>query len=169
MDWLPNMDGMEDFLENILPRIRQRRPGCSLAIVGRNPPQKLKDLTAKDPKITVTGTVPDVRPYLWGSSVSIVPLRIGGGTRLKIYESMAAKTAVVSTTIGAEGLDINPPENIRFADAPEAFAEQCVELLEDASLRQRITTAGWEMVSSRFSWEQVTREFERILADGPRP
>ena len=169
MDWLPNMDGMEDFLENILPRIRQRRPGCSLAIVGRNPPQKLKDLTAKDPKITVTGTVPDVRPYLWGSSVSIVPLRIGGGTRLKIYESMAAKTAVVSTTIGAEGLDINPPENIRIADTPEAFAEECVELLEDASLRQRITTAGWEMVSSRFSWEQVTREFERILADGPRP
>jgi glycosyltransferase involved in cell wall biosynthesis len=169
MNWLPNIDGIEGFLENILPLIRQRKPDCSLAIVGYNPPQKLKDLTAKDPKITVTGTVPDVRPYLWGSSVSIVPLRIGGGTRLKIYESMAAKTAVVSTTIGAEGLDINPPENIRIADTAEAFAEQCVELLEDASLRQRITTAAWEMVSSRFSWEQVTREFERILADGPRP
>ena len=115
----------------------------------------------------VTGTVPDIRPHVWGSKLSVVPLRIGGGTRLKIYESMAARVPVVSTTIGAEGLEINPPDDIRLADTPEAFASECLQLLADEKLRNNIADAAWSMVSTRFSWDSVSRCFERILEAGP--
>jgi glycosyltransferase involved in cell wall biosynthesis len=167
MDWLPNIDGVTYFIKEILPRIRRRKPACTLAIVGRKPSPKLLELARKDPKIIVTGTVADVRPYLWGSSVSIVPLRIGGGTRLKIYEAMAARIPVISTSIGAEGLVVNPPENIRIADTPQDFADQCMLLLDDAAERKCIAEAAWEMVSSCFSWEKVARRFERILEAAP--
>lgn len=163
MDWLPNIHGVRRFVEEILPLIRRRRPGCSLAIVGRMPGKEITTLAERDPNITVTGTVPDVRPWLWGSLVSVVPLYIGGGTRLKIYESMAARIPVVSTSIGAEGLLIHPPGDIRIADAPEAFAEQCLELLDNPNERLRMAAAAQEMVASHFSWEQVARCFEQIL------
>ena len=169
MDWMPNIDGILWFVEEILPLIRHSRKDCRLAIAGRQPSRKIAALPEKDSGITVTGSVPDIRPYLWGASVSIVPLRIGGGTRLKIYESMAAKVPVISTTIGAEGLEIHPPEDIRIADTAEAFAAQCMGLLDDAEQRGRQAAAAWDMVNARFSWAQVTREFEQILQAGPRP
>jgi glycosyltransferase involved in cell wall biosynthesis len=168
MDWLPNVDGVAWFAGEVLPLIRGRRPDCSLAIVGRTPPPEVSALAAGNPHIRVTGTVPDVRPYLWGSAVSIVPLRIGGGTRLKIYEAMGARIPVVSTTIGAEGLTVHPPEDIRIADTAGDFAARCLELLDDSVARRRLATAAWEMVSANFSWEQVARCFERIMESGPR-
>jgi glycosyltransferase involved in cell wall biosynthesis len=168
MDWLPNIDAMLYFVREILPLIRRSRPDCTLAIVGRTPAAEIAELAKRDPKIQVTGTVPDIRPYLWGSAVSIVPLRIGGGTRLKVYEAMAAGIPVVSTTIGAEGLITSPPDNIRLADTPESFAAECLELLGDASERERLSAAALEMVSARFSWEAVSRCFEKILLAGPR-
>ena len=163
MDWLANVDGVEWFLREVLPLIRRSKPDCTFAVVGRNPSPNMLAVPARDPKIIVTGTVPDVRPYLWGSTVSVVPLRVGGGTRMKIYESMAARVAVVSTTIGAEGLEVNSPENARIADSPRDFADQCLALLEDAGERARMTAAAWEMVNARFSWEHVARCFEAIL------
>ena len=99
--------------------------------------------------------------------MSIVPLRIGGGTRLKIYESMAAGVPVVSTTIGAEGLSVNPLNEIRIADSPEAFAERCVELLDNADERARLASAALEMVRSKFSWQHVASCFERTLESAP--
>ena len=113
MDWRPNDDGVGWFAREILPILRKQRPDCKVAIVGRNPSPEMNALGDKN--FRVTGTVPDVRPYLWGSKISIVPLRIGGGTRLKIYESMAAKTAVVSTTVGAEGLAYRDGADIAIA------------------------------------------------------
>jgi glycosyltransferase involved in cell wall biosynthesis len=95
--------------------------------------------------------------------VSIVPLRIGGGTRLKIYESMAAKIPVVSTTTGAEGLDVRDGENIALADSPQAFAERCLALLRCADARRKQSQAAWEMVSACYSWEVVARKFELLL------
>jgi glycosyltransferase involved in cell wall biosynthesis len=168
MDWLPNVDGVLYFAREVLPLIRKRRAECSLTIVGRTPPQKVLALAERDPGICVTGTVPDIRPYLWGSTVSVVPLRIGGGTRLKIYEAMAARIPVVSTTIGAEGLTIHPPDDIRIADRPEDFAERCLELLEDNGERRRVSQSAWNMVNANFSWEQVARCFEKIMLAGPR-
>jgi glycosyltransferase involved in cell wall biosynthesis len=167
MDWLPNVDGVLYFVREILPLIRQVRPETTLAIVGRTPPLKIAQLAA-DPRIQVTGTVPDIRPYLWSSAVAIVPLRIGGGTRLKIYEAMAAQIPVVSTTIGAEGLSVNPPQDIRLADTPAHFAAQCLELLTTPELRTRLSQAAAAMVTSHFSWEQVARAFEKIMQSGPR-
>lgn len=168
MDWLPNVDGVLHFVRQILPLIRKHRPDTTLAIVGRTPPPKIAQLAAEDPRIQVTGTVPDIRPYLWNSAVAVVPLRIGGGTRLKIYEAMAAKIPVVSTTIGAEGLSVNPPHDIRIADTPEHFASQCLELLGSPEIRACVSQTAWEMVNSHFSWEHVARCFENIMNNGPR-
>src|SRR5665213_4577915 len=119
MDWRPNIDGLNWFVGSVLPLIRARRPDCSLAMVGRSPTSEILRLAGTDVRIHVTGTVDDVRPHLWESAVSIVPLRIGGGTRLKIYEAMAAKIPVVSTSVGAEGLDVRDGDNIAIADSPE--------------------------------------------------
>ena len=168
MDWLPNVDGTLYFVREILPLIRRQRPATTLAIVGRTPPPKIAQLAAEDSGIRVTGTVPDIRPYLWNSAVSIVPLRIGGGTRLKIYEAMAAQIPVVSTTIGAEGLSVNPPEDIRIADTPDRFASHCLELLASPEIRARLSHSAWQMVNSNFSWEHVARCFEKIMENGPR-
>ena len=167
MDWLPNVDGMLFFVREVLPLILRRRPRTTMTIVGRTPPPEIQALARAQPMITVTGTVADVRPYLWGAKISIVPLRIGGGTRLKIYESMAARVPVVSTTTGAEGLTIHPPEDIRLADRPQDFAERCLELLDDASERERVAGRALEMVSSQFSWDTVARCFERVLESAP--
>lgn len=163
MDWMPNIDGVTYFVREVLPLIRRRRPDCTLTIAGRQPAPQVQALEKQDSRITVTGTVADVRPYLWDSKLSIVPLRIGGGTRLKIYESMAAKVPVVSTTIGAEGLEVTSPDNIRLADTPAAFAENCLEFLEDAQERERTAVSAWELVKTRFSWEEVTKRFEQAL------
>jgi glycosyltransferase involved in cell wall biosynthesis len=168
MDWLPNSDGVNYFVREILPLIWQRKPDCTLAIVGRAPSPAMLALAQQDARIHVTGTVPDVRPWLWGASASIVPLRIGGGTRLKIYEAMAAGKATVSTSIGAEGLDVCHPENIRLADTPKAFAKQCVALLQDVQQRESVANEALHLVTSRFSWDVVADEFERLLPVGNR-
>lgn len=163
MDWMPNIDAVEYFVSEILPLIRMKRPECTLAIAGRRPTSAILRLAEADRRIRVTGTVADVRPYLWGAAVSIVPMRVGSGTRLKIYESMAARTAVVSTTVGAEGLEIDPPHDIRIADDPRSFANHCLDLMEHSDARSRVAEAGWNLVSSRFSWEQVARRMEELL------
>jgi glycosyltransferase involved in cell wall biosynthesis len=167
MDWMPNIDGVQWFVNEILPLIRKARPGCSVAIVGRTPDAAIQQIAEKDNRICVTGTVPDVRPYLWGSTVSIVPLRIGGGTRLKIYEAMAARVPVVSTTVGAEGLDVRNGENIHIADSPAQFADACVALLKDQNARQGMVHAAFEMLASHYSWEAVSRKFEELLEARP--
>jgi glycosyltransferase involved in cell wall biosynthesis len=154
---------MAYFVREVLPFIHARRPECTLAVVGREPGPEIRGWAERDARIRVTGTVPDVRPHLWGSKVSIVPLRIGGGTRLKIYEAMAARTAVVATTIGAEGLDISSPEHFRRADTPATFAKACLDLLADVGERERMVQSAWRLVNSAFSWDYVADCFERNI------
>jgi glycosyltransferase involved in cell wall biosynthesis len=160
---MPNIDGVSYFSEEILPLILTRKPDCRVAIVGRTPPLAITRLAETQPNLSVTGSVPDVRPYLWGSKVCIVPLRIGGGTRLKIYEAMAARIPVVSTSIGAEGLPVSDEENIVLADDPRQFAEACVNLLADSDKRRRLAAQAWELITSGYSWKQAAQCFERIL------
>jgi polysaccharide biosynthesis protein PslH len=167
MDWLPNVDGILYFSREILPLIRQRKPDCTLAVVGRNPSRETIELGIQDSRIRVTGTVADIRPYFWNSSVSIVPLRIGGGTRLKIFEAMAAGVPVVSTSIGAEGLPVTSGEDCYIADSPQEFADRCLDLLSDPQLHSRIASAGSHLVSSKCSWENASRCFDRILQEAP--
>jgi glycosyltransferase involved in cell wall biosynthesis len=163
MDWLPNIDGARFFVNEILPVIRRSRPQCSLVLAGRSPVPEIRAFGQNDPLITVTGTVPDVRPYIWDAGVSIVPLRIGGGTRLKIYEAMAAGTPVVSTPVGAEGLDVTDGLNISLAADPKSFAARCLALLDDQDRARAQASAALDLVTSRFSWDQVGRAFENIL------
>jgi glycosyltransferase involved in cell wall biosynthesis len=163
MDWAPNIDGIDWFQREVLPLILRRKPECSVAIVGRKPPRHIQELSVRHRAIQVTGTVPDVRPWLWGSKMAIVPLRVGGGTRLKIFEAMAAGVPVVSTTIGAEGLGARDGDTIRIADAPQDFATACVALLDDAAERDRLRSRALQMVTEQYSWETVARVFEKLL------
>ncbi len=162
MDWMPNVDGAAWMAGEILPLIWAKRPQTTIALVGRRPDPRIQAL-AEDQRIKVSGTVDDVRPWLWGSAVSVVPLRIGGGTRLKIYEAMAAGVATVSTTIGAEGLDVCHEENILLADSAESFADACLRLLGDPAGRERMAATALAEVRAKHGWEAVARRFEELL------
>ena len=169
MDWSPNIDGMLWFAAEVLPLIRAERPDVSVAIVGRDPAPALRDLATTHQQIRLTGTVPNIRPWLWDSTVSIVPLRVGGGTRLKIFEAVAARVPVVSTTVGAEGLPLKHPAQIRLADPPAAFAAECLALLANQDLRRTIAADALAYVAERYSWAKVTAQFAGILARFPYP
>jgi glycosyltransferase involved in cell wall biosynthesis len=159
MDWYPNEDAIMYFLDAILPEVRREVPGVSLAVVGRDPPDRLRAAAAAA-GIRVTGTVADVRPYVAEAAVYVVPLRVGGGTRLKIFEALAMGKAVVSTRVGAEGLPIVSDRHFLQADTPAAFAQAVIGLLKDADRRRALGIAGRRLVDERYSWSRVTGEFE---------
>ena len=163
MDWLPNEDAMEYFCSEILPLIRKRIPNVTLQIVGRKPTRKVAALKERYPNVEVTGAVDDVRRYVHESSVYIVPLRIGGVTRIKIFEAMAMGMPIVSTTIGAEGLPVSHGENIVLADDPVEFADRTADLLMDPVARCRIGSAARTLVESRYSWQAVTDIVDDVL------
>ena len=158
MDWYPNHDAVLYFCDAILPRIRTRIPDVSLTVVGRNPGPHLASLARLG--VTVTGTVPDVRPHIDEAALYVVPLRAGGGTRLKIFEALAMAKAVVSTTIGAEGLGVTSNRDIVLADDPDTFAHAVVALLHDAPTRQRLGRAGRALVESTYTWRHAAETFE---------
>ena len=164
MDWLPNEDGIFYFMQEILPKIRREIEEVTLTVVGRKPSARMLTLAAERPaEIRLTGWVDDIRPFLAQGSVCIVPLRIGSGTRLKIFEAMAMGKAVVSTTIGAEGLPVRNGEDLLLADSPEAFAQSVVRLLRDDAARQRLGSAARELVQSKYSWASVAQDFAAAL------
>lgn len=159
LDWYPNEDAVLHFVDEILPRVRAHVPGARFVVVGRHPSTKLRQ-AAEAAGAIVTGTVDDVRPYLAEAAVCIVPLRIGGGTRLKIFEALAMAKPVVSTTIGAEGLPVTSGEHLVLADGAGDFAKAVVTLLRDPDQRQRLAKAGRALVEERFSWGRVALDFE---------
>lgn len=163
MDWLPNEDGIIYFVKEILPKIRVRCPDVELRIVGRRPTIRLRRFAEKHAGVEVTGDVDDIRPHLHAGKVYIVPLRVGGGTRLKIFEAMAAGKAIVSTTIGAEGLPIHPGEDILLADEPNGFAEAVIELLHNVSRRESLERSARNLVESRYSWCAVGATLDSVL------
>jgi polysaccharide biosynthesis protein PslH len=164
MDWLPNEDAMQYFCRDILPLIRAEEPGVHLSIVGRAPTPAVKRL-ADEHGIRVTGRVDDVRPYMKAAAVYVVPLRIGGGTRLKIFEAMSMGKAVVSTTIGAEGLPVTAGEHVMLADDPPAFAAAVVGLLRDPAQRARVETAARTLVREKYDWSAVAGALEGALVN----
>ncbi|HLX86761.1 MAG TPA: glycosyltransferase family 4 protein [Terriglobales bacterium] len=160
MDWEPNVDGVEYFCSEVWPAIKAEVPEARLRIVGRNPDRRVQNWASES--IEVTGRVPSVVEHLHQSSVVIVPLRIGGGTRLKIYEAMATAKAVVSTTIGAEGLDVHHGRDIILADDPRSFAQAVIMLLRDPELRGRYEKAAAE-TAARYDWPAIGERFSQIL------
>ena len=137
-------------------------PTATLTIVGRAPTPAVRRLAA-DHGVTVTGRVDDVRPYMQDAAVYIVPLRIGGGTRLKIFEAMAMGKAVVSTTVGAEGLPVNNGEHLLIADEPHLFARAAVRLFRDVDRRRALEAAARKLVVERYDWSAVAGELEEAL------
>lgn len=162
MDWLPNDDAIRYFADDILPIVRRKVPKVSLTIVGRNPSPYLTELSKKDLSINVTGRVDDVRPYMEKAAVYVVPLRIGGGTRLKIYEAMAMEKPIVSTTVGAEGLPLQDGAGLLLADNAHSFAEAIVKLLKEPELAQRIGSRAARAVRESFGWHRVAIDFSQI-------
>ena len=162
MDWLPNHDAMLYFLEDIFPLIKKEEPDVKFVIVGRNPAPKLKKLVDQYPDVDITGWVEDTRPYVQESAVFIVPIRIGGGTRMKIYEAMAMEKAIVSTRVGAEGLPLTDREHIYLEDDPEEFARAVLKLLRDEEERQKIGKQARQYVYENFRWEKVADVFADI-------
>jgi glycosyltransferase involved in cell wall biosynthesis len=161
LDWLPNQDGVLFFAERVWPLIRRAKPQAVFQIVGRNPPRNVRRLQHTQ-GIEVVGTVPDVRPYLDGAAVVVVPLLVGGGTRIKIFEAMAMGKALVSTTIGAEGLPVKSGDHLLLADDPAAFAHAVLELLRDAGRRVRLGQNASRLVHDSYSTEIVASQFEAI-------
>jgi sugar transferase (PEP-CTERM/EpsH1 system associated) len=157
MAYYPNQDGVAYFAERIWPLVRAAVPAAHWTIVGAEPSPGVQALAGAESGITVTGAVPDVRPYVWDAAVCIVPLRIGGGTRLKIVEALAMGQAVVSTELGCEGIDVTPGCTLEVADTPEAFAAAVVALLRDPARRQALGQAGRALVCDRYDWSAAAR------------
>ena len=170
MDWLPNDDAIQYFVREIMPLIKQSVPDVRLVVVGRNPYPGLVKLSQSDPSINVTGRVEDVRPYIERAAAYIVPIRVGGGTRLKIYEAMAMEKPVISTTVGAEGLPVRDLDELLLADTPEAFAGAVVRVLTDEELARGLAMRAAALVRERFGWDKAAEHFaeicQRVLRQG---
>jgi glycosyltransferase involved in cell wall biosynthesis len=164
MDWLPNVDGVLYFCREILPLVRNAIPDVTFTIVGRAPTHTVRKL-AEEPGVEVTGRVEDVRPYLADAVAYVVPLRIGGGTRLKIFEAMAAGRAVVSTNVGAEGLPTVHGRHLLLADTPEEFSQAVITLLRNAALREAIEREARALVTTHYDWRQAAAHLEQALVD----
>lgn len=154
MDWLPNVDAVRFFVQEILPRIRVQLPRTRLLVVGRDPaPELVEELTGMG--VEFTGTVEDVRPFISRADLFVVPLRVGSGTRLKILEAWSMGKAVLSTPLGAEGLPALDGRNIAIADTAGGFAERAVTLLASPTSARRLGAEGRRTVEGAFSWKQV--------------
>jgi glycosyltransferase involved in cell wall biosynthesis len=163
MDSRSNIDGVTWLAESIWPLIAARRPKAEMIVVGRNPNEALvARVKTLGLPFTFTGFVDDIRPHVAGADISVIPLRVGSGTRIKAFEAMALGRPVVSTQIGTEGLDITPGEHFLEADTPEAFANAAVSLLENPTRAVAMAAAARARLEERFSWRHVARQFEAI-------
>jgi polysaccharide biosynthesis protein PslH len=166
MDWLANIDAIEFFLDAVWSKIASAVPEARMTVVGRAPPSHLVERArARAPNWTFTGYVDDIRPHIRSAAVYVIPLRVGGGTRLKVFEAMALGCPVVSTAIGVEGLPLQAGTHYLLADEAEAMAASVVQLLGDAQARGRLSTAARAYVAEHFSFRSIARDFERICLD----
>jgi len=160
MDWYANMEGVRWFVEAVWPLVEREMTQARFVVVGREPPAEILALATSGRNIEVTGTVPDVRPFLRGADVIVVPLRIGGGTRLKIYEAMAAEVPVVSTRIGAEGLGVEDGRHVLLADSEEDMAAQVLRVLRTPAFGAELARHALEEVARPCSWAAAAQIFE---------
>jgi sugar transferase (PEP-CTERM/EpsH1 system associated) len=167
MDFRPNVDGVLWFWQEVWPLVRARAPEAHFYVVGQQPHPRLAPLR-EDPTVTVTGFVPDVRPYIAHAVVYVIPLRIGGGTRLKVLEAMAMGKAIVSTSLGCEGFPLRSGEHLLMADTPSAFAEAVLALLQDPSRRQALGAAAQALAAAQYDWAAIVPRLEEVLWEAAR-
>lgn len=165
----PNADGIRWFLREVLPLVRQKLPNVTLTIVGKNPPKDFVRL-AEDPEsgASVTGFVEELDPYFAKSALMVIPVRAGGGMRVRILEAFARAMPVVTTTVGLEGIDALPGQDVLVADTPSSFATSVIQLLQDKALQDKLAANGRRLVESRYDWQVVLGEldktYERLAA-----
>lgn len=163
MDWEANVDGIRFYIDEVWPRVRARVPNAQLRVVGKNPPASLVQRNL--PGVTFTGFVDDVRDHARDAQAFVIPLRVGGGTRIKAFEAMAMGLPVVSTTIGIEGLDVDDGTHFLRADGAEALADATLKLIADGALRLKLSRAARELVEARFGHRVAADVFGRILIE----
>ncbi len=162
LDWRANVDAVLYFLDAIWPAIRSECPDASFWVVGRNPPRHLQERVIQSPGATLHANVDDIRPFLHAAQMVIVPLRIGGGSRLKILEAWAAAKPVVATAVGAEGLQAHHRENIWIAETTKDFRDAIGILSRDSALRTRLGENGRRVVEERYRWDRLADKLEKV-------
>ena len=166
MDFRPNVDAVRWFCQEVLPLVRRQMPDVQFYIVGQSPHRRVLRL-ADDPAVTITGYVDDVRPYIAGACVYVIPLRIGGGTRLKVLEAMAMGKPIVSTSLGCEGFEgLVPGRELLVGDTPAEFAQRVIELLDDAPRRERLGRAARCFVEEQYDWRLIVPKLEQVYEAG---
>lgn len=165
MNWYPNRDAMTFFCREVLPLIKRSFPEAIINIIGQSPPPEVVKIAREDGSVRVHGYVDDVREYIARSAVYVCPIRVGGGTRLKILDAFACGKALVSTSVGCEGIEVTPGENILIGDSPEEFAERVVMLLKDSDLRRKLEIRARELAVSRYSWHIIGETVRSVLKD----
>lgn len=160
LDWRPNQDAITLLLDEIFPRVRQCRPSAKLSIVGRRAPAWMVEAASKSAGVEVFSDVPDVVPYLSRAALMTIPLRIGGGSRLKMIESLAASVPVVASKVAAEGLDLRPGQDYTLADSPEEMANELVQLLGNPVTANRTAKEGCQRVAALYGWDKLGKQLE---------
>jgi glycosyltransferase involved in cell wall biosynthesis len=161
MDFRPNVDAVLWFTREVLPLIQVEMPDVILKVVGRNPHPRLEALRHR-PNVIVTGYVDDVRPYIQEAAVYVVPLQVGGGTRLKILEAMSMSKAIVSTSLGSEGIEVGHERELVIADSTEAFSRAVIDLMRDRERRRRLGRAARSLAQSTHDWRHIAPLLERV-------
>ena len=167
MDWFPNRDAMELFVAEIWPALLSDDSNRRMTVVGRKPPPAVV-AAARDPRFRVLGFVDDVRPHLEDASICVCPIRLGGGTRLKILDALAMSRPLVSTEFGVEGLGLTEGEHYLSASSPADFVRQIRRLEADSALRRRLGDAGRDIVARRYAWPRVAESLEEAYAKALR-
>ncbi len=163
MDWEANVDGIRYYIDEVWPRVRTKLPNAQLRVVGKNPPASL--VQRQVPGVSFTGFVDDVRDHVRDAHAFVIPLRVGGGTRIKAFEAMAMGLPVVSTSIGIEGLDVEDGTHFLRADGAEALADATLKLIADGVLRLKLSRAARELVEAQFGHRVAAEVFGRILVE----
>jgi polysaccharide biosynthesis protein PslH len=159
----PNADGIRWFIQQVFPLVRQKLPAVKLTVIGKNPPKDFQKLAADETSgIVTTGFVPDLDPYFAKSAVSVVPVRAGGGMRVRILEMFARAAPVVTTTVGLEGIDACPGEDVLVADSAEDFARSVIDLLQDHELQEKLSANGRRLVETKYDWHVVLGELDKV-------
>jgi glycosyltransferase involved in cell wall biosynthesis len=169
LDWRPNLDAVDLLLDRIFPEVRAQAPSATLVIVGRNPSETMRQRAARTPRVELHANVPDVRPFLAEAGMLAVPLRIGGGSRLKILEALSAGVPVVSSRVGAEGLNLAPRRDITVVERAEDLAEAIIGGIQSPETLALQAESGRERVLANYDWNQLADRLERVWLASVEP
>jgi len=160
LEWFPNLDAFKWFYKKIFPLVLKKVPDVKLYVIGKNPPEEIRNI--KDPNVEIYGMVEDIRPFVSKANVCVVPLRIGGGIRIKIIELLSMKKAIVTTSIGIEGIDVIDGEHLIVKDSENDFADTIIKLFNDDDLVYKLGYNGFNLIKNKYGWNIIAEQIENI-------